>query len=380
MNLHDFIFSNNRWYRISRHVCFWVGWFLFSGTVQITRLVPGLRDDLLGIMDQQFMRSLNRFPGIFLFCYFVVYFFMPRFTKNGKLKQFIIVLLSSFLLLYLATFVWFRYVRIDPAMNPLPLSGFFYYSFYTNINFTGTFPTCCLMLAIKYYKNWYIKQQRSEQLSRENIQAELQLLKAQVHPHFLFNTLNNIYSFVLTKDNRAAGLVDKLAGMIDYMRTEGENSLVPLDKEITLIKDYAGLEKVRYGDRLDLRVDVNGETQNKLIAPLLMIPFVENCFKHGASIMRGNQWIHLAINIDGKELDFRLRNSKPLNPPAQNNKKNIGLINVKKRLQLLYPDKHFLEINSKEDVYEVHLRLTLREEIISEQMHKPSLLKQAVYA
>jgi sensor histidine kinase YesM len=261
MTVHDFIFSTNRWYRLSRHLCFWLGWFLFSGTVQMTRLAPGIPVDLLNIISQQFMRSLNRFPGIFLFCYFVVYIFVPRFTKNGKLRQFIIVLLSSFLLLYLATFVWFRYVKFDPAMNSLPLSAFFYYSFYTNINFTGTFPTCCLMLAIKYYKNWSVKQQRSEQLGRENIQAELQLLKAQVHPHFLFNTLNNIYSFVLNRDDRAANLVDKLAGMIDYMRTEGENSLVPLEKEIRLIKDYVGLERVRYGDRLELKVDITGENQ-----------------------------------------------------------------------------------------------------------------------
>jgi LytS/YehU family sensor histidine kinase len=236
------------------------------------------------------------------------------------------------------------------------------------------------MLAIKYYKNWYLKQQLSEQLNRQNKQAELQLLKAQVHPHFLFNTLNNIYSFVLTGDNRAGGLVDKLAGMIDYMRIEGENSFVQLDKELRLIKDYVGLEKVRYGDRLDLTVDISGNDQNKLIAPLLMIPFVENCFKHGASIMRGNQWIHLVINIQGNQLNFHLSNSKPLNPPSQKNKRNIGLTNVKKRLELLYPDKHVLEINSSENIYEINLVLTLQEEMASEKMQQASSLKKVIYA
>ena len=304
--------------------------------------------------------------------------------RKGKLVQFFFLFFFSVLLLYILTYlILFSYLdvfQMNPYIQGWPQWIYIFNSFYSNINFTGAIPTCALMLAIKYYKNWVIKQSRTEQLSRENIQAELQLLKAQVHPHFLFNTLNNIYSFVLTKDSRAAALVDKLAGMIDYMRTEGENSLVLLEKEIQLIKDYVGLEKVRYGDRLDLKVEINREYQNKLIAPLLMIPFVENCFKHGASIMRGNQWIHLTIDIKDDELDFILSNSKPLNPPVQKNQKNIGLMNVKKRLQLLYPGKHFLEISSNEEVYEVHLMLTLQEEIISEQMQQPPLLKQPAYA
>ena len=194
----------------------------------------------------------------------------------------------------------------------------------------------------------------------------------------MFNTLNNIYSFVLTGDQRAAGLVDKLASMIDYMRTEGEHTLVSLEKEIKLIKDYVGLEKVRYGDRLELSLDVVGEYQDKLIAPLLMIPFVENCFKHGVSVMRGNQWIHLAINVAVDRLDFDLSNSKPPNAVEQKNKKNIGLLNVKKRLQLLYPGDHILEINSSEDVYDVHLALPLQGEDVSERVQK-TLLKKTVY-
>lgn len=387
MRLHDFIFSDNRRLRISRHLCFWLGWFLFSGIAQISFNTANDKDPLVNIGDLisfQFLRSLGRFSSILIFCYFIVYFLAPRFVQKRKFIQFGFLFFLSVIFLYVLTYgslyFYLEVTRINPYIRHWPAWAYLFNSFYSNINFTGAVPTCCLMLAIKYYKDWYVKQRRSQQLGRENIQAELQLLKAQVHPHFLFNTLNNIYSFVLSADSRAAELVDKLAGMINYMRTEGENSLVSLDKEIRLIKDYVGLEKVRYGNRLDLRVDISGDDQNKLIAPLLMIPFVENCFKHGASIMRGNQWIHLAINIKGNELDFILRNSKPHIPPVQKNKKSIGLMNVKKRLQLLYPGKYFLEINSKEEVYEVHLRLTIQEEIISEQMQHPTLLKHPAYA
>lgn len=226
------------------------------------------------------------------------------------------------------------------------------------------------MLAIKYYKDWYKKQRESEMLIRENNQAELQLLKAQIHPHFLFNTLNNIYSFTLTGSLQAAGLVDKLSGMIDYITTEGEKPLVTVEKEIQLINDYIGLEKVRYGDRLDMQVEINGEYKNKMIAPLLMIPFVENCFKHGASMMRGKQWIQLIININDKDLDFNLSNSKPSQPNTTKNKTGIGLINVKKRLGLLYPGRHQLDIHSTDNTFSVYLKIAFQKEIVTNRERK----------
>jgi sensor histidine kinase YesM len=385
MNLHDFIFSNDRRHQLARHIAFWVGWFLFSGFVQISFNVndshaPKSLDHLI---RYQLARTTVRLLPVSLFCYFTTYFLVPRFVRTGKFKQVIAPFFLSILSLYAISFgcllLNVKILHLNPYILNWSSYVFFFNSFYSNINFTGAVPTCCLMLAIKYYKNWYVKQRRSEQLSRENIQAELQMLKAQVHPHFLFNTLNNIYSFVLTGDHRAAGLVDKLSGMVDYMRTEGEYSLVALEKEIKLIRDYVGLEKIRYGDRLELTVEINGEYKNKLVAPLLMIPFVENCFKHGASVMRGNQWINLKISISGCQLDFSLSNSKPKNAVAQRNKKSIGLINVKKRLQLLYPEKHSLEIRSTEDIYEVHLVLTLQEEAISDMVQKPPLLKKPAY-
>lgn len=380
MNLHDFIFSTNRGYRIFRHLCFWVGWFVFSGVVQVTIFSNGMPADLSGMINAQVLRSLNRLPGILLFCYFVVYLFVPRFTRNGKLRQFVTVTFLSFLLVYIATFIWFRYARVDPAIDSWPRYAFFYLSFYSNINFTGAVPTCCLMLAIKYYKNWFLKQRRSEQLGRENVQAELQLLKSQVHPHFLFNTLNNIYSFVLNRDERAAGLVDKLAGMVDYMRTEGENPLVPLEKEIRLIRDYVGLEKVRYGDRLDLQVSISGEDQHKLIAPLLMIPFVENSFKHGTSQLRRRAWVRLEIACIGNQFFFNLSNSKPsLSAPDKFNR-GIGLNNVKKRLQLLYPGKHQLDILSTDDTFSVDMQILLEDKMSVNEDKMAQQDKTAAYA
>jgi LytS/YehU family sensor histidine kinase len=210
----------------------------------------------------------------------------------------------------------------------------------------------------------------NETLTREKANAELQLLKAQIHPHFLFNTLNNIYSFTLTKSPLAAELVQKLSDMLGYMITDCDHSMVPLEKEIHLIKDYIGLEKIRYGTRLDIQMHINGECKSKMIAPLLMIPFVENCFKHGASIMRGKQWMQLSIHVNNNVLYFNLTNSKPLQPVNSKSKNGIGLLNVKKRLALLYPDKHQLIINPSDGVYNVQLQIELQTQMATEEKRR----------
>lgn len=375
MNLHELIFAKGR-YRLFRHLIFWMAWILFSATVQLTGFNPGP----VGLGDlalYQLLRSLTRLPSFILFCYVTIYVLVPLFIHKRKYISFFLSFLLFVFILY-----WFNYFILTPTYNlpqsivgsqlTNPISPFIrkFFSFYSNINFSGAIPACCLMLVIKYYKDWHKKQSEGEMLIRENKQAELQLLKAQIHPHFLFNTLNNIYSFTLTESPQAAGLVDKLSGMIDYITTEGEKSFVPVEKEIQLINDYIGLEKVRYGDRLDMQVEINGEYKNKMIAPLLMIPFVENCFKHGASVMRGQQWIWLSIQIKEDQLDFHLSNSKPPQAINPNNKKGIGLANVQKRLQLLYPGKHFLKIESTSDTYTVHLGVSLQELPESEREYK----------
>jgi LytS/YehU family sensor histidine kinase len=158
------------------------------------------------------------------------------------------------------------------------------------------------------------------------------------------------------------------------MRTEGENSLVPLEKEIQLVNDYIGLERVRYGNRLDMQVSIHGNPANKMIAPLLLIPFVENCFKHGASVMRGQQWINLKIDIKNNQLDFQLSNSKPAQT-ISGNKKGIGLANVQKRLQLLYSGKYYLKTESTNDTFNVHLQVELIEgkDAATQNTFKPQL-------
>ena len=363
MKMYDLIFSNNRVHRIKRHLLFWSVVFIYL-IVRISFLFPQGH-----AWENAKTILLNSLWGIFynaIISYTIIYYLVQNFFAKKRYALFV----AGVLLLYIVVFglylLWllingqFIHAIGTTAQHPyIFLKG-------TVIRLFGNPPLICgIFLSLKTLKTWHLKQLENETLTREKANAELQLLKAQIHPHFLFNTLNNIYSFTLTKSPLAAELVQKLSDMLSYMITDCEQIMVPLEKEIQLIKDYIGLEKVRYGDRLDIQMHINGDCKNKMIVPLLMIPFVENCFKHGASMMRGKQWMHLIINITENDLDFNLSNSKPSLATTTKNKIGIGLLNVRKRLGLLYAGKHLLDINSTENTFSVYLKIELQKQFIT---------------
>jgi LytS/YehU family sensor histidine kinase len=227
--------------------------------------------------------------------------------------------------------------------------------------------------AIKLMKYWYVKEQRNLELQKENTESQLQLLKAQIHPHFLFNTLNNIYSYTQGNSPTASKLVMGLGDMLRYMLYECNQPMVPLEMELQMLKDYILLEKIRYGNSLDVHVDVPKESDGLLIAPLLLLPFVENCFKHGASHMIDQPWVNLYVSIEDAEMRMKLLNGKPVNYQPINHTHGIGIGNVRKRLELLYPGKFSLDIREEEDVFIVNLRLELEKRKVVRDL-KPKVL------
>ncbi|MBI1343446.1 MAG: two-component system sensor protein [Terrimonas sp.] len=225
--------------------------------------------------------------------------------------------------------------------------------------------------AIKLMKYWYIKEQRNMQLQQENIAAQIQLLKAQIHPHFLFNTLNNIYSFIQATSPQAAKMLTGMSDLLRFILYEGDKPLVSLEKELKMLRDYIELEKIRYGNELELFLDIPKQTNGLQIAPLLLLPLIENCFKHGTSNVVEQPWINLQIVLQGRHLHMKLLNGKSRQSNATLGNKGIGLKNVEKRLLLLYPGKHEFTIANEEEVFIVNLKLELEqshiEEMISQQ-------------
>ncbi len=293
-----------------------------------------------------------------IFTYTTIYYLIPKYFDKRKYYKFAIslslltILNYTFFMLFILWVAGVIHQSPDAQLFGVWRSSWFFVS-------AGPVAACVLFLTIKILKGYYQKLEEKKLLIRENADAELQLLKAQIHPHFLFNTLNNIYSFTLSKSPHAADLVLKLKDTLKYMVNDCDAALVPLENELKMIQDYIELEKVRYGKRLKAEVLIQGDYQNKLIAPLLLIPFVENCFKHGTSKMLQQPWMKLQINITENILCFELCNSKPVENNCATGRNGIGLKNVQKRLALLHPGKYELTISSTGDTYSINMKIPL---------------------
>ena len=213
---------------------------------------------------------------------------------------------------------------------------------------------------IKWFKYGYVQQQNTNKLAEEKLAAELKFLKAQVHPHFLFNTLNNLYALTLKKSAEAPEMVLELSELLNYMLYECNAERVGLKKELKLVQDYIDLEKLRYGDRLNASFNVKGEAGSIELAPLIILPFVENAFKHGVSDVLEESWVSIDLEIKQNYITLKVENSKSNLEETDDRfayKEGIGLTNVKRRLELLYPSQYQFEIHESESSYLVVLKL-----------------------
>ncbi|WP_435356697.1 sensor histidine kinase [Emticicia sp. SJ17W-69] len=199
---------------------------------------------------------------------------------------------------------------------------------------------------------------RWQQTEREKTNAELAYLKAQINPHFLFNTLNSIYSLAIQKSDETPTAVVKLSGMMRYVLSESSNDFVPLEREITYIQNYIDLQKIRFEDAISLDFVVNGDMKGKKIAPLMLIPFIENAFKHGVNAEEESV-IKIHIATAENELYLSVFNKKVTVHISEENKSGLGVENTKNRLEHLYPEKHKLAIYDTKDEYLVELLMKL---------------------
>jgi len=196
-------------------------------------------------------------------------------------------------------------------------------------------------------------------MEKLNLQSELNLLKAQLHPHFLFNTMNNLYALSVEKSAKTSEGIAKISELLRSILYECNEVEIELEKEIRLIENYIDLEKMRYGNRLSLKFEVVGPTSDKKIAPMLFFTFVENCFKHGSSVDPGHPYIDIKITANDNELLFLAENSKYENHNNKREIKNegIGLKNVQKRLNIIYREKYNLHISEVRNKFNVSLSI-----------------------
>ena len=361
---YPFIFSDERKYRLQRHIIFWVSWWLFqtfiySFSPAIELNTGYLKRLTLSSVDAFFYLSAHMFLA-----YSLMYYVLPRFILKEKYVK--AALVTVLLLLATATIsALTNFYILDPLGRsvlshvgqriPLTQDSLFFFALIAGLR--GAITIGGFAAAIKLIKYLTMKEQKNTELQKQNISSQLQLLKAQVHPHFLFNTLNNIYSHAQVASKDAPRLVAGLSDLLRYMLYECNQATVPLWKELKMLRDYIALEQIRYNNQLDLSIEIPDDDGDLLIAPLLLLPLVENSFKHGTSQVLDHPWISLIISLNGSELKMKLVNGK--SEYSDKTSSGIGINNVRTRLELIYPGRHELRISNTEDAFIVTLNVEL---------------------
>lgn len=348
--------------RLKRHLLFWLAVYLtLTLNAFVTNVLPAIRSHFLAPLWQLAQLLLVYMPYQVTFVYMGLYWVLPPVLGRQYrlfVRRYLIYAGSGLIIHYLI-----RIFIILPLRTGQPALYSNYHSFFSPAGFMTMLFFTGMAAGIKLFRVWYQRNQANQQLVRQTLLIEIQVLKAQIHPHFLFNTLNNLYSLTLKQSAQAPAMVLKLTRLLEYMVYECSTPRVPLDKEIEFIQNYIELEKLRYGPRLTVTTVVSGETRATFIVPLLLITFVENAFKHGASRQIDSAFMHLVMMLTNNTLLFRLENSLS-EPPASTLRegKGLGLMNVRKRLALLYPNAHQLTIEASANLFTVELSLTLNKE------------------
>lgn len=244
------------------------------------------------------------------------------------------------------------------------LPGYYFISYYEFYDIAQFFIAYIgLTTLLKLSKAWFQLSASEKRLSiaeKEKLDAELKALKSQINPHFLFNSLNNLYALSLKEDKQTPAFILKLSEVMRYIIYEANDDFVSLKKEVNFIKNYVALQKLRSDQRADITMEITGKLGKHKVASLLFIPFVENGFKHGIKGETGNSYVHIYMDVLDNELHFKVENNKGIVDEIEKGQFNgIGLKNVRQRLTLMYPEKHTLTIRDKDNKFSVYLNLTL---------------------
>jgi hypothetical protein len=289
--------------------------------------------------------------------YLNYFIFLPVFLKDKKLGKYLLQFLLTFGVLISLRVALGRYV-IEGFTGG---TGFIYTTRYVIQVVTTNLFIVIFLGMMRFAVDWFEFEARQKNVENERLTAELNFLKAQINPHFLFNTLNNLYYLAYTQSGKTTEVIAKLSQMMRYMIYDSNYPLVPLSKEIEYMENYISLERLRLNAEIPIRFTIEGgNPQDYLIAPLIFITFLENAFKHGVSNNHPKAWVDISIRLDGKECVYRVENSKiPFAKPEAEQKSGIGLQNVKRRLELSYPGKHRLTVDNLADKYSVQLNIQL---------------------
>lgn len=338
-NFIDALFARHRWVV---HVGFWL-FVLFFYVI------------FFGRASSNYLQTLF-FVGLLMpvtigTTYFLNYYLVPRYLMNGRywffLLYFFYTLLGTLFLemsVAMLTFIIMAKVKIQD-MSPASFDWIFLLTSLLMVVFFG--------VAIKMLLHWRKSKEEYEKLMREKVETELKFLKTQLHPHFLFNTLNNLYFLSTQKSDRAPEAILQLSEILDYVMRSGKTMFVPLTHEWKQVENYIALELLRYKDRVVVTTSFTGETDNHEIGPMILITLIENAFKHGVMSTTNKSWINLNVQCGLHTNSISISNSSTKGVE----KKGMGLENLRGQLDLLYSDGYSMNVNGGDHEFSVNLIL-----------------------
>lgn len=343
--------DNNYKTSIVHHIVFWFCYFIFN----TLRWGSYYHDFLFSLKG-----NLLGFPIHIFLSYFNVYYLMPKLVYKKRFFTYIIALIISIFVMVFIKYTFTSLLISQDVWREGPETYSFTLNYAINM-MLGELYVISFVAAIKITIDRLRETKRITELKKEQLEINLRFLRSQVSPHFFFNTLNNIYALTLEKSEKAPEIVLKLSELMRYLLYDTKKSFQKLSKEINCVKNYLDLQRIRYGNSIDTNISIEGDIEDKKIAPMMLIPFIENCFKHGADNVSENFYIKINFKIEDDFLLFKV-----LNPVAENEKKSkkkggIGIQNVKKRLELGYAKKDYkLTTHKTNSLYIVELKLKLQ--------------------
>jgi len=337
---------------VLQHTAYWIGLITFFGL-------------FWGFYDLNFAKTFrNEFIGLpikILVVYFVLYFIIPRYLYTKKYIHLFIFISIVLISGGLANHFIYKFF-VFPIDEQLRKTSNDYDLFSVMHRIVDINTVLVIPVIVKLFKKWYKNEYATNILEKEKLETELNFLKGQIHPHFLFNTLNNLYSLVLQKSDNAPEVVLKLSELLRYLIYDTKYQEVALNKEIMNIKNYIALEKMRFSSKLDVSFHTFGDLSGPTIAPLLILPIIENSFKHSTKNETKSAWITIEISVINNIFTAKIENSlaeySELNTKNKNSK-GLGFTNLNRRLELLYHDKYNLKVEESEDSFLVILKINL---------------------
>ena len=332
--------------RVIYHGLFWLGLLILLIFI----------DDTKGSFGYRLSIEMVNIISFAIIVYFNLYYLIPNYlTKTRLLHYSVLLLVATVVITPLKVIVLYFLFISSPSLQSSLLSNL-------NGYFLSTFVVASGSTVIRIVLDWFRQLRESQELHTRTMQSELRFLKSQINPHFLFNTLNNLYALTLKKSDKAPEIVIKLSEMMRYMLYECNEKQVPLQKEINYLRNYLDLEKLRQGKNVQINFDVQGEVSEQKLAPLLFIPFLENSFKHGLNNQLSQGFVNISLKVEDNQVHFFIENSKANTPhrPGGRRSGGIGLVNVNRRLDLLYPAQYDLKIDDNPHSYAINLYIKLQ--------------------